>query len=166
MLHKVFNPLLNDRHTVAKRIIAGLSGKLLDIGCWGGKSLQLMGAFEQFEELYGVDIIKESVESARQIGIKATQCNLNEEPLPFDDNYFNVVTCLAVIGQIFDPYFVVKEIHRVLKINGILILNVPNVASLPNRIRLLLGRLPVTSRGPGWDGGQLHYFTQYDTINF
>ena len=61
---------------------------------------------------------------------------MSEEPLPFDDRYFNVVTCLAVVDK-FWPVFVVKEIHRVLKINGILILNVPNVASLPNRIRLL-----------------------------
>ena len=50
-----------------------------------------------------------------------------------------------------------------LKTHGVLILNVPNVGSLPNRVRLLLGRLPVTSRDPGWDGGQLHYFTLFDT---
>ena len=38
---------------------------------------------------------------------------------------------------------------------------VPNVAWLPKRIRLLVGKSPVTSAEPGLsDGGHLHYFTR------
>jgi hypothetical protein len=29
-----------------------------------------------------------------------------------------------------------------------------------NRLRLSGGKLPVTSRASGWDGGHLHYFTR------
>jgi hypothetical protein len=48
---------------------------------------------------------------------------------------------------------------------GVLIAEVPNVAYIKQRIRLLLGEIPVTSSPYdwdkiGWDGGHLHYFTQ------
>ncbi len=162
-LHYLFDPTKNGRHRVAGELLKGMSGKLLDIGCWGGESLSTMGALQKFDEVFGVDLIEESVEKAKALGIKATLCDLNESELPFPDHTFDVVTCLAAIGQIFDPYFVLSEVYRVLRPHGVFILNVPNVGSLPNRVRLLMGRLPVTSRDPGWDGGQLHGFTLFDT---
>ena len=162
-LHYLFDPTRNGRHVVARRLLTGISGKLLDIGCWGGEALASMGMLQQFGEVFAVDLIEESVEKARVHGVNSVLCDLNEGGLPFSDNIFDAVTCLAVIGAIFDPYLVLSEIYRVLKTHGVLILNVPNVGSLPNRVRLLLGRLPVTSRDPGWDGGQLHYFTLFDT---
>ncbi len=155
----LFDAQKNGRHSVAQTLLKGTAGRLLDIGCWGGEAVRSMGAMEQFDEVFGIDLIEDSVLSAKSKGVKAFVCNLNEQGLPFQDSFFDAVTCLAVVGQIFDPDFVLQETCRVLKPKGILILNVPNVASLPNRVRLLFGRAPVTSRDPGWDGGQLHYFT-------
>ena len=43
--------------------------------------------------------------------------------------------------------------------DGALIVEVPNIAYLPQRVKLLFGILPVTSKQVGWDGGTLHYFT-------
>jgi SAM-dependent methyltransferase len=78
---------------------------------------------------------------------------------------FDAVTCVAVIEHVFDPYFVANEIHRVLKDGGIFIAEVPNIAYLKQRIKLLFGKLPITSSSYnwqeiGWDGGHLHYFTK------
>jgi SAM-dependent methyltransferase len=159
----LMDPEKDSRAFVAKEMIGDASGKLLDIGCWGGAALKTMGVLEKFDEVYGVDLIDESVQKAKALGIKCTSCDLNIDSLPYPDKTFEVVTCLAVIGQVFDPYHVLREIHRVLKTDGLVIINVPNVASMANRIRILFGRIPVTSGDPGWDGGQLHYFTLYDT---
>jgi len=49
----------------------------------------------------------------------------------------------------------------VLRPGGELVIDVPNVASFTNRIRILFGRLPITSTDAGWDGGHLHYFTKH-----
>jgi len=163
IVDRLLNPAKHDRALVAGELIADATGRLLDIGCWGGESLSKMGVLNQFQEVYGVDLIEESLDRARTLGIKAVRCNLNEESLPFSDNFFDVVTCLAVIGQIFDPFHLLAEMYRVLNRGGLLILHVPNVASFSNRVRLLFGKIPVTSRDPGWDGMQLHYFTLYDT---
>jgi methionine biosynthesis protein MetW len=166
LIDRLFPPWKYGRSQIAAELLTGSSGKVLDIGCWGGDSLVSMGAMESFDDIFGIDLIDESVNKAITRGIKAYKCNLNEEPLPFSVNKFDAVTCLAVLGQLFDPYFALAEIRRVLKPSGVLIVNVPNVASLSNRIRLLTGRLPVTSRDPGWDGAQLHYFTLSEVKNF
>jgi hypothetical protein len=47
-----------------------------------------------------------------------------------------------------------------------LIIDVPNVPSFSNRVRVLFGHLPVASRDPGWDGGYLHYFTKRSLDKF
>jgi SAM-dependent methyltransferase len=88
--------------------------------------------------------------------------NLNTNPLPFPEVSFDAVTMLAVLEHVFDPYMAVTEVRRVLKPAGQFIVAVPNVASASNRLRILGGRIPVTSTGSGWDGGHLHYFTPYD----
>jgi SAM-dependent methyltransferase len=139
--------------------------RLLDVGCWGGEGLERMGAAGGFRELYGVDLLDASVEAARRKGIRAERVDLNHETLPFPDEFFDSVTCLAVVAQVFDPERVVAELGRVLKIDGQLLLSVANIAALPHRTALLFGRLPITSRDPGWDGAQLHYFTEAATID-
>jgi SAM-dependent methyltransferase len=133
--------------------------RLLDVGCWGGEGLERMGAATRFRELYGIDLLEPSIEAARAKGIRAERVDLNRQAVPFPDGFFDAVTCLAVIAQVFDPERVIAEFTRVLRVGGQLVLSVANIAALPYRAALLFGRLPVTSRDPGWDGGQLHYFT-------
>ena len=149
---------LHTRTDVARDLLEP-GTRLLDVGCWGGEGLARMEAGTRFRELYGVDLIPASVEAARAHGIDARLVDLNQEALPFPDGFFDAVTCLAVVAQVFDPERAVAELARVLRPGGQLVLSVPNVAVLPNRLTLLLGRRPRTSPDPAWDGGQLHYFT-------
>lgn len=161
ILDRIFDPWANNRSTVALRQLGG-GHRLLDIGCWdGGFALR---AQEQglFREVYGVDLVEDAVAIAKKRGVTAYVADLNTEPLPFEAEFFDAVTMLAVLEHVFDPYFAVAEAHRVLKPGGEFIVAVPNVASASNRLRILRGRIPVTSIDPGWDGGHLHYFTPYD----
>lgn len=84
-----------------------------------------------------------------------------DEGIPFDDSFFDVVTCIAVLEHVFNPPNVLNEISRVLKLGGILIVQVPNIAWLPYRIQLLFGKLPKTGGvylGTDWE--HLHNFTK------
>ena len=165
ILDPIFDPMANPRHDVALSLLRG-GQRLLDIGCWNGYLLERIRAAGLYKELYGIDVVSEGVEAVRSKGFHAEVVDLNETPLPFPDAYFDGITMLAVLEHVFDPYSVIREIRRVLRLGGHLVLDVPNVASFTNRARILLGRLPVTSLDPGWDGGHLHYFTKHALDRF
>jgi len=164
-LDLIFNPMENPRQEIAVRLLRS-GKKLLDIGCWEGRLLSEIDQAGLFQELYGIDISSEAVEKVISKGFTDEVVDLNNETLPFPDEFFDAVTILAVLEHVFDPYMVIQEIYRFLRSNGILIIDVPNVASFSNCVRILIGHLPVTSRDPGWDGGYLHYYTKRSLDQF
>jgi SAM-dependent methyltransferase len=165
VLDPIFDPNANPRPEVALSLLQG-GQRLLDIGCWNGGFLARVQQAGLYRELHGVDVVAEGVESARKRGFQAQTVDLNREPLPFPDQHFDGVTILAVLEHIFDPHSTIREVHRVLRPRGELVIDVPNVSSLTNRARILFGRLPVTSADAGWDGGHLHYFTKHALDQF
>jgi len=165
ILDKVFDPASNPRSDIALKLL-GKGQRLLDIGCWDGRLLERIRAAGLYEEFFGIDIVADGVNLAREKGFDVQVVDLNLGLLPFPDNYFDTVTILAVLEHVFDPYSIVREIRRVLRPSGTLIIDVPNVAAVTNRARILLGRIPITSHDPGWDGGHLHYFTKHALDHF
>lgn len=146
--------------------LLGSGERLLDIGCGDGRLLAAARR-SKFREVYGLDIADVVVERARRAclevlgsleGVHVDTADLNGR-LALPDGMFDSVTALAVIEHLFDPYLITAELHRVLKPGGQLIIEVPNLAWLPRRVDVVLGRLPVTGDEEGWDGGHLHYFT-------
>lgn len=78
--------------------------------------------------------------------------NIEEESFPFADNSFDVVIFAEIIEHLLnDPCKVLREINRVLKIGGTLILTTPNVARLENVSKLIVGQNiydPYSGYGP------------------
>lgn len=171
LLRKVCKKFDLSREDLALNLLENRGGKLLDIGC--GEGSLILKARERFNEVYGVDIspsrIKKAQELTRQKFPDDNKLHLSafdiNEGINFPGEMFDIVFCVAVLEHIFDPYFVLAEIYRILKPKGIFILEVPNIAYFKYRVQLLFGKLPVTSssfnwKEIGWDGGHLHYFTQ------
>lgn len=158
-LDKISDPHQNSRHEVTLNLLRG-GDKLLDIGCWNGNLLESIRTRGLYKEFYGIDIVEDGVEHTKSKGFEAQVVNLNDQELPFPDEFFDGVTMLAVLEHLFDPYKVISEIRRVLRSGGEFVIDVPNVGSFTNRFRILTGKIPVTSLDPGWDGGHLHYFTK------
>ena len=96
--------------------------KVLDYGCGSGF---LVGEFqEKGFDAFGVDIFKEAIEfgSGRRIN------NLSQESgvkVNFSDSYFDVILAMDVIEHIEDDKSAIKEIERLLKPGGYLIITVP-----------------------------------------
>ena len=136
--------------------------RLLDIGCGDGT----LGYFakNKYKEVYGIDISKEALKIAKKRGIIVEKVNLNEEKLPFENEYFDAVTCLDVIEHVFEPRDLIKEINRVLKRGGSLVISTPNIRYWRHLFSLIVkGRFPKTSDDTEhWDGGHLHCFTYKD----
>jgi ubiquinone/menaquinone biosynthesis C-methylase UbiE len=142
-------------------------GRWLDLGCGNGKYLPAMS--NKYDEVWGVDIVKDCGKKCIDMIATNTEedgkfhfivTDINER-LDFTSGYFDCVTILAVLEHLFDPFAIIHECYRLLRPGGTLIVYVPNVAYVTNRLRLAGGKLPVTSEAGGaWDAGHLHYFTR------
>lgn len=153
-----------NRETTARNMMPKNINKMLDVGCKGGSLL--IEEKDRFKHGFGIDISEEVIALARKNvleqgiskKISFKQADL-EKGLPFSKGEFDIVTCMAVLEHLFDPEKAVREMCRVIKKNGYLIIEVPNIAWLPRRLSLFFGLRPRTSWAPGWDGGHLNYFT-------
>jgi len=77
----------------------------------------------------------------RDMGIVFDVCNVEVDPLPFPDASFDAVVCCQVLEHFTHSHLpAVREMRRVLRDGGILDIDVPNVASLRNRSRILRGK--------------------------
>ena len=134
---------LADRCRVIASMI-GTGGRLLDVGCWDGSVARTYAKrFLQSEgsEIHGVDFVRhpEAVRFYREV----YEADISHVALPVASEQFDTVVISEVIEHVFDTDFVLGEIYRVLKKSGVLVITAPNLASIVNRLFLLLGYQPV-----------------------
>lgn len=112
--------------TEVVHLIHGYKGRILDIGCGQAHILSLVSS--EFNEAIGIDISKTRVHQSRRRlrgkGISILLCNAGE--LPFDRECFNLVCATEVIEHVFSDKCMLREIWRVLKLDGVLVLSTPN----------------------------------------
>jgi ubiquinone/menaquinone biosynthesis C-methylase UbiE len=115
-------------------------GRLLDIGCSRGDwALHWQNHGWQAA---GIDVNRQNVATARDAGVDAHLCDLNNDPIPFPDASFDLIFAGEVIEHLVDTDGFLSEIRRCCKSEGSVLLTTPNLASFENRARLLLGIYP------------------------
>jgi len=136
---------------------------LLDIGCWNGKNTSEYGAVAKSSVLAGVEVFHDQALVARQRGIDVAEVNLESDPFPWASQTFDLVVCNQVFEHLKNIFHPIDEIARLLKPGGKLVISVPNLASLHNRVMLLLGLQPSSIRvfGPHVRGYAMREFTEY-----
>jgi len=78
---------------------------------------------ENYGEVIGVDNNERMVNYCRDKNKKVFLADARN--LPFEDNYFDIVVALEILEHIRDDNLAIKEIKRVLRGGGLLILSVP-----------------------------------------
>lgn len=64
--------------------------------------------------------------------------NLNVQGLPYADATFDLVTCTEVIEHLENYRYTIREMFRVLRPGGTLVVTTPNILNLKSRIRFLV----------------------------
>lgn len=131
------------------------AGKLLDIACWDGS---LAAQFLPGREVFGLEGNLAACESAKGKGIKAQAVDLEKE-LPFEDSFFDAIIAAEIIEHLYDTDFFLKEIYRILKSSGVLVMSIPNIACFSNRIAMLFGRYPRYAEYKAGGAGHIRVYT-------
>lgn len=105
-------------------------GRLLDVGCAGGNFLEWMQQIGGWE-VSGVETGESAADQARQKGLNVTTGDLFSAA--YTGAYFDAVTLWDVIEHVPDPLALLREVHRILKPDGILVMRLPNIDSLDAR---------------------------------
>jgi methionine biosynthesis protein MetW len=127
------------------KIFVGLKhdvARLLDIGCGDGSiALQLKHACNA-AEVYGVDQDNDSLSLAKEKGIRTFMLDVDNNPYPFPNDYFDAVFAGEVLEHLNDPDHFFEEVHRILRKQGTFVITTPNFAAWNNRIALALAFQP------------------------
>ena len=84
------------------------------------------------------ELLRELYENA---GIQYAVGNIEVDDLPYDDDFFDAVSCCQVMEHItHSPLHPMREFLRILKPGGVCEIDVPNVVCFRNRSRLLRGK--------------------------
>lgn len=137
--HRAMN-LRESRLRKAFRLIAEEPpGRLLDLGCGAGEFSARLAALGW--RVCGLELVEAQAARARALGIQVVAGEVSGG-LPYRAKEFDLVFAGELIEHLIDTDGFLTEIHRVLRPGGVLVLTTPNLASLENRLRLLLGRYP------------------------
>ena len=126
--------------------------RVLDLGCGTG---ELLAHLQQHRGCsgYGVELDDANLLACAQRGVNVIQLNLEEGLSIFADQSFDVVLQLETLQHLRNTEGMLRETARVGRIG---IVSFPNFAHWPNRLQVLLGRMPVTRVLP---------YEWYDTPN-
>jgi SAM-dependent methyltransferase len=95
--------------------------RILDIGCGTGGNLEALSSFGRAE---GVDISSEALDFCRARGLNNVRQGA-AETLPYESESFDLVTGLDVVEHLDDDVAGLKEMRRVLRPGGRMLLFVP-----------------------------------------
>ena len=127
-----------ERIELFRRYVGGPGLRVLDLGCRDGALTQ---AYAGGNEIVGVDADRDALAAAQKLGIETHWADL-DEPLPFEDESFDVVVAGELLEHLRDPRRVAADVRRVLRPGGTFVGSVPNAYRVKNRLRFLLGRKP------------------------
>ncbi len=98
--------------------------RVLEIGVGGEGGL--IYNLKDENEVYGIDISTSAQRNCEKLGLPIMVHNLDKDELPFENNFFDIIFAFEVFEHFSAPQFVLEQIRRILKSEGILLLSTPN----------------------------------------
>ena len=99
------------------KLFRHLRGRVLDVGCGIGDLLRYR------KDTIGVDVNPEAVKYCQSQGLDAYL--MKADKLPFDSGTFDSIILDNVLEHIEDPAILLREIERVLVVDGCVVFGVP-----------------------------------------
>jgi methionine biosynthesis protein MetW len=118
--------------------------KMIDVGCGdGATTVRIANYFNlDMDNVYGVDYDDDLVNASNKL-FNVHKTDLETDDIPFEDNTFDLVICNQVLEHLKHYRKVIDDLIRITCEKGYIIIGIPNLSHLINRIYLLFGRQPL-----------------------
>jgi len=123
---------------------------VIELGSGAGEFARLIEP--RVKKITCVDLSAVYVKKLKQAGFEAVRTDFNQN-LPFSSRIFSLAISLEVIEHVVQAELFLKEVRRILKPGGWLVLSTPNIAWWGYRLMALIGRPPKK------EGYHLRFFT-------
>ena len=113
--------------------------EILEIGSAPGQFTVLLHRLGY--KVQGVDLDPERLTPIwRKYDIAITKADIEKDKLPFPDESFDIVLFMEILEHLrLDPLHALREVRRVLKPHGRIVLSTPNITPL-HRLRFFIGK--------------------------
>lgn len=135
--------------------------KVLDIGAGHGHDLLMARDVNPKAQLIGIEPYSPYVSELESKGIKVHSLNIERDRFPFSDGELDIVMANQILEHTKEVFWILDQISRSLRVGGHLLIGVPNLAALHNRILLALGIQPSPLKN---NSAHVRGFTKGDMI--
>lgn len=146
------------RHVIRRMVEQVRPRSALDLGMGSGDDLLAVRDANPEAELYGVDF-----RLFGPPGVKAYPLDIERDRLPFQDGCLDLVMANQVLEHTKEIFWIFHEATRALRTGGHLLIGVPNIASLHNRLLMLFGVQPTQHK---LASAHVRPFSKRDTMRF
>lgn len=133
-----YNPSAYSPNNIIPRLIEANSS-VLDVGCGPGILGKVLKKQKKNCLCDGVDISKDFLRQARKY-YKNLYCFDLDQGFSFGRTRYDFIVFADILEHLKRPDLVLKTFKKCLKRDGRIIISLPNVARLENRLNFLLGR--------------------------
>lgn len=135
-----------------------MNANILEIGCGAGNTGAYARSLNKCGVYIGVEIHETSALKAKDKISQVIIGDIEKIPLPFEDNFFDVLILSEVLEHLVDPWKVLQKLHRFLKPGAIILASSPNVSNYHVILMLLKGEWSLADDGV-MDRTHLRWFT-------
>ena len=136
------------RRELGSLLKPGMGSQLLDVGCGEGDATQTYARVLDLP-MARVEGIEPQEKYKYTPPFKVHSLDIEREKFPFPDEKFDIVICNQVLEHLKIVIHPLREMVRVVRAGGYLVLGIPNLASLMSRVYLAFGRQPICLAFPG-----------------
>jgi hypothetical protein len=134
-----------------------------DLGVGRGNDLRVVRDLFPSATCCGVDFADMNAALLEQQGVQLSILDLERDRLPFSDGAVDLVIANQVYEHLKEIFWVSHEVTRILPVGGHIIVGIPNISALPNRVLFAFGRQPSQIKN---DSAHLRGFTPGELPRF